>query len=304
MNKKLDCLGLGIAPADLLMEIEKYPHPGAKIDSKHVTVQGGGPIPTAMVTLARLGMHPGLMAPVGDDVFGQFVIDELKKEGVDTSYIFKKKQPTAIASGWIEQRSGRRTIVLDLKIHLKPGDIKLSDLPAVRAVHLDGRYLPACLKIARWARRNNIPVIFDIGSLRNDVSDLIPLTDHLVVAGDFALPFTGTKRPESALNKLMNLCRGTVVVTSGTKGSLGYSAETGLIRQKAFKVKTVDTTGAGDTFHGAYIFGLLKGWGLAERLKFATAVAAIKCTRPGGRTGIPTYRQAKDFLRQGGPVYA
>ena len=257
-------------------------------------------IPTAMVTLARLGMHPGLMAPVGDDVFGQFVIDELKKEGVDTSYIFKKKQPTAIASGWIEQRSGRRTIVLDLKIHLKPGDIKLSDLPAVRAVHLDGRYLPACLKIARWARRNNIPVIFDIGSLRNDVSDLIPLTDHLVVAGDFALPFTGTKRPESALNKLMNLCRGTVVVTSGTKGSLGYSAETGLIRQKAFKVKTVDTTGAGDVFHGSFIAGMLSGWGPDFALQFADGAAALSCRGMGGRATLPDMDEVIEFLKDNG----
>ena len=286
------------------MEIKKYPRPGAKIDSEHITIQGGGPIPTAMVTLARLGMRPGLLAPVGDDIFGRFVIDELKKEGVDPSYILRKNQPTAIASGWIEKGSGRRTIVLDLKIDLKPGDIKLNELPDVGAIHLDGRYLPACLKLARWARRKNIPVIFDIGSLRNDISELIPLTDHLVVSADFALPFTGAKKPESALKVLRNMCRGTVVVTSGTKGSIGHSPDTGYISQKAFKVKTVDTTGAGDTFHGAYIFGLLKGWGLAERLRFASAVAAIKCTQPGGRTGIPTFRQARDFLKKGAPVYA
>jgi len=304
LSKKLDCLGLGIAPVDLLMGIDKYPPPGAKIDASNLTIQGGGPIPTAMVTMARLGMKPGLLAPVGDDIFGRFVMDELKKDKVDTSCIVRKKKPTPIAAGWIEKDNGRRTIVLDLKIELKPTDIRLDKLPKIRAVHLDGRYLPACLKLARWARKNNIPVVFDIGSLRNDVSRLIPLTDHLVVPEEFALPFTNCRKPEKAIEKLSRICRGTVVVTAGTRGSVGYSRETGFVRQKAYRVKTVDTTGAGDSYHGAYIFGLLKGWDLAERLNFASAVAAIKCTKPGGRTGIPSYRQTVDFIKRGASVYA
>jgi len=304
LSKLLDCLGLGIAPADLLMGIDKYPPPGAKIDSESLTIQGGGPIPTAMVTLARLGMKPGLMAPVGEDIFGRFVVEELKKEKVDVSNIIVKKGSTAIAAGWIESGSGRRTIVLDLAIEIKPNDIKPDKLPKARAVHFDGRYVPACMKLARWARRQNIPVIFDIGSMRNDVTELIPLADHLVVAADFALPFTGSRKRQTAIEKLSGQCQGTIVVTSGTHGSIGYSRKAGFVRQKAYRVKAVDTTGAGDTFHGAYIFGLLKGWSLSERLRFASAAAAIKCTRPGGRTGIPTYRQTLNFLRKGAAVYA
>ncbi|MEW5925433.1 MAG: PfkB family carbohydrate kinase [Candidatus Zixiibacteriota bacterium] len=299
----LDCLGLGIAPLDLLLQIEKYPAPGAKIDAANMTIQGGGPIPTAMVTLARLGMKPGLIAPIGNDVFGRFVRDELSKEGVNTSYLIKKNEPTPMAAGWIEKENGRRTIVLDLKIEIKPGDIVIGKLPGTRVVHLDGRYMPACLKLARWARKNGIPVIFDIGSMRNDVSALIPMTDHLVVAEDFALPFTGAKKPHIAVEKLRKLCKGTIVVTSGIKGSIGYDEGSGYVTQKAYKVKTVDTTGAGDSFHGAYIFGLLKGWGLSERLRFASAVAAIKCTKPGGRTGIPTYDQTMNFLKKKAAMY-
>ena len=303
MSKGLDCLGLGIAPLDLLMQIEKYPAPGTKIDAANMTIQGGGPIPTSMVALARLGMKPGMIAPIGDDVFGRFVRDELRKEGVETSYLIEKKRPSAIAAGWIEKGNGRRTIVLELKIDLKPGDIVIDKLPRTKVVHLDGRYLPACLKLAKWARKNNIPVIFDIGSMRNDVSALIPLTDHLVVSEDFALPFTGAKKPRTAVEKLRKRCKGTIVVTSGIKGSIGYDEGSGYVIQKAYKVKTVDTTGAGDSFHGAYIFGLLKGWSLSERLRFASAVAAIKCTKSGGRTGIPTYRQAVDFLKKKAVTY-
>ena len=298
MRKTLDCLGLGIAPADILMGVDKYPKPGAKIDATGLTIQGGGPIPTAMVTLARLGMQPGLIAAVGDDLFGQFVVEELAKEGVDKSCVIRRKVPTALASGWIERHTGKRTIVLNLEIGIKAKDIKLESLPDTRAVHLDGRFMPACLKLARWARRKKIPIIFDIGSMRNDVSELIPLTDHMVCAKDFALPFTRAKNPKEAIIRLKKKCPGTVVVTSGTKGSLGYDEDSGFVFQKAYRVKAADTTGAGDTYHGAYIFGMLRGWDLKRRMEFASAVAAIKCTRPGGRTGIPRYRQVVRFLKE------
>ena len=298
MSKRLDCLGLGMAPADILMGVDSFPGPGAKIDAAGLTIQGGGPIPTAMVTLARLGMKPGLIAAIGEDIFGQFVIDELKKEKVDISFMIKKRQPTAIAVGWVERGSGRRTIVVDLEIAISPRDVRLDALPEIGAVHLDGRYMAACLKLARWARRRKIPVVFDIGSIRNDVTDLIPLVNHLVCAEDFALPFTGARRPREAVERLKRLCSGTVVVTSGTRGALGFDDETGFVFQKAYRVRTVDTTGAGDTYHGAYIFALLKGWGLKRRMEFASAAAAIKCTRPGGRTGIPGRKQVADFLRR------
>jgi ribokinase len=280
------------------MGVDKYPKSGAKIDATGLTIQGGGPIPTAMVTLARLGMKPGLIAAVGDDIFGEFVTKELVKENVDISCIIRRKTPTALASGWIEQRTGKRTIVLNLEISIEAEDIRLKSLPDTRAVHLDGRFMPACLKLARWARRKKIPVIFDIGSMRNDVSELIRFTDQMVCAEDFALPFTHAKNPKDAILRLKNRCPGTVVVTSGTKGSLGYDESSGFVFQRAFSVKAVDTTGAGDTYHGAYIFGMLRGWNLKRRMEFASAVAAIKCTRPGGRTGIPGYRQVVQFLKE------
>lgn len=299
MIRELDCLGLGIAPIDLLMEIECYPKPGSKIDATGLTIQGGGPIPTAMVTLARLGMRAGLIMAVGDDPYGRFVTNELRKEGVETISIVKKKRSTAAASGWVEKGSGRRTIVLDLNIEVKPGDIELKGLPKVRAVHLDGRYLPSCIKLARWAKKKGAQVVFDIGSMRNDVTEILPMVDHLVCAEDFALPFTGTKKPGIAIERLKKVCDGAIVVTSGINGSLGLSEESGFVFQRAFKIKTVDTTGAGDVFHGAYIFGLLKGWNLKRRLEFASAAAAIKCTRPGGRIGIPRLSQVQAFLKRG-----
>ena len=120
---------MGIAPADVLLQISEYPKPGSKIDSVDITMQGGGPIPTAMVTLSRLGMKTAMIAAVGDDTFGDFVKAELDKDGVEIKMIIVKKQPTAIAFGWIERGSGRRTIALNLKTAIKPNDIDFEPFP-------------------------------------------------------------------------------------------------------------------------------------------------------------------------------
>ncbi len=304
MRKRFDCIGLGIAPADLLFQIRRYPRPGEKIDATDMIVQGGGPVPTAMVTMTRLGMTTAVICAVGDDIMGRFTVDELKREKIDTSLIVTKKQSSAIAAGWVEEGSGRRTIALDLKIKVTPRDLDLPRFPETRAVHLDGRDMPACMKLARWARRNGVVVSFDVGSMRNDVSEILPLVDHLVCAEDFALPYTGVRSPKAAIARLREICNGTVVITSGIKGSLGFSEETGLIRQRAFKVDTVDTTGAGDTYHGAYVTGLLRGMDLRQRMVFASAAAALKCTGPGARTAIPNFNQVRRLINRGGPLYA
>ncbi|MCP4704841.1 MAG: hypothetical protein GY865_09550 [candidate division Zixibacteria bacterium] len=304
MTKLFDCLGLGIAPVDILMQLKDYPKAGGKADAEKTTIQGGGPIPTAMVTLSRLGKKPALLSAVGDDVFGKFAIDELKNEKVDSSLIVLKKKPSAFAVGWVEKKSGRRSIVLDMDIAVNPNDIKINKLPKVRSIHIDGRYMPACLKLARWAKKHKVPIFMDVGSIRNDVSALFPLVDHLICSDDFALPYTKTKNVKSAIEKLLNICNGTIVVTSGTKGSIGFEENTGFARQKAFKVNAIDTTGAGDVYHGAYIFGFLSGMSLKDRMRTASAASAIKCTKPGGRTAIPTYNQIKNFIKSGAKKYA
>jgi ribokinase len=249
-------------------------------------------------------MKPGLMAAVGHDIFGRFVIEELEREAVDTSFIIVKRNPTALALGWVEKGSGRRTIVLNREITVQPRDLNLRLVPRVKAVHLDGRDLPACLKLARWAKRNGAIVVFDIGSKRNDVTAILPLVDHLVCAEDFAFPYTGAKKVPETICRLRKICPGTIVITSGIEGAIGKETDGDFIRQKAYKVKAVDTTGAGDVYHGAYIYGLLKGWNLKKRMEFASAAAALKCRRPGGRLGIPTLKEVQTFLMRRNPTYA
>ena len=265
-------------------------------------MQGGGPVPNVCVGLARLGYNTSLIAPVGNDPFGKLMLDELKTEKIDISNMITKKEPTALAGGWIEAGSGQRTLVLTRNIFVNPNDIKLKELPMVKIIHLDGRDMPATMKLARWAKRNNIIISFDIGSVRNDVSEVFPFVDHLIVADEFAYPFTKTNSVKKALDKLSKICPGTIVITEGIKGSTGFD-ENGFCIQKANKVKNVDTTGAGDCYHTGYLYGLLNGYDLKQRMEIGSAAAALKCTKAGARTGIPTLRELNKFMKSKPKTY-
>jgi sugar/nucleoside kinase (ribokinase family) len=287
---------MGIVPFDLLYTVERYPEVEMKIDATGLAMQGGGPVPNAMIGLARMGFKTALIAAVGSDPIGKLGIDELKKDKVDCRYMIVKKQPSAVATGWVEQGSGRRTMVLGREIFVKPSDLTLSKYLVPRLLHLDGRDMEATMKLARWGKRNGAIVSFDIGSMRNDVSAVFKYVDHLVVADSYAFPFTKTRTARAAVEKLRSWCPGSIVVTEGIKGSTGLEAGR-YDYCAAYRVKAVDTTGAGDAFHVGYLYGLLKGLPMAERLKLGAATAALKCLRPGARTGLPTVRQLRAFLK-------
>ncbi len=300
---QLDCLGMGIIPLDILFGVKKFPKAGEKVDGSSLTIQGGGPVPNVMIGLARLGCQSALIAVIGDDTFGRLTLSEMQSEKVDTSHFIVKKKKSAVAGGFVEKSSGRRTLVLERRIFVEPKDIKLNRLEVPRIIHLDGRDMPATIKLARWGKKVGAIISFDIGSRRNDVSAVFEYVDHLVVADGYAFPFTRTASARAAIKKLRSYCPGTVVVTEGIKGSTGF--ENGkYFRQPAFKVKSVDATGAGDAFHSGYLYGLLRECDLAERLRLGAAVAAIKCARAGSRAGLPGKRQLNRFLKGKPKKYA
>jgi len=302
-KRKIDCLGLGTIPLDLALVIDCFPNPGGKLDTSEWIVKGGGPIPNCLFGLTRLGCSTALVAARGCDPLGLKSLEDLGAAGVDLRHVIVKSQPSDTAVGLIERKSGRRTFILCRQLTVKPRDLRLASLPIPRLIHLDGRDLDACIKLARWGHRVGAVVTFDIGSERGDVSPILPLIDHLVVADSFALPFTGARTARGAIKKLSTRCPGTIVVTEGDKGSTALE-EGREYRQPAFRVKCIDATGAGDLFHTGYLYGVLKGWNIAERLRFGAATAALNCTRLGARAGAPNLASARRFLRSAPPTYA
>ncbi len=296
-HKKIDCLGLGIAPYDILFGVDRYPEAEMKIDALNLFMQGGGPVPSVLIGLSRLGYRTSLIAAFGNDLIGKQGIAEIMKEGVKTDLVVWKNKPSALAAGWVENKTGRRTLVLAREALVSASDIVTGKLPNPSVIHLDGRDMEATMKLAKWGKKNGAIISFDIGSIRNDVSAVFKYVDHLVVADSYAFAFTRTKDAKKAIMKLKKLCPETVVVTEGIKGSVGIE-DGKFITQEAFKVKTVDTTGAGDAFHTGYLYGLLNGFDLAERLKYGSAVAAMKCRSQGARSGLPTRKELTAFMKK------
>jgi sulfofructose kinase len=299
--RSIDVLGLGISPVDFFVAVEKYPRAGTKVDGipESRAIAGGGPVPNALCALSRLGGRASFIGAFGADNWGALALRQLDEFGVDRSLcIVKENSGTALAFAWVEQARSLRTIVLDKspKLALKPSDIILNRLPHPKIIHIDGRDIPACVKLARWGRRAGAKVMLDIGSVRNKVDDLFPFTDYLICADRYALHYHATASVSKAVQGFHTIGIPEVVVTSGENGSVGIDREGCLVQQRAFRVETLDVTGAGDAFHGGYLYGLLHSWNLAGRLKFASAVAALSCTRMGARAGLPTLPQVNRFL--------
>ncbi|MFH1699305.1 MAG: PfkB family carbohydrate kinase [Candidatus Zixiibacteriota bacterium] len=303
MIKTVDALGLGIAPVDFFVTMAAFPPAGKKIDGipQSSAITGGGPVPNSLCTFSKLGGQASLIAPFGDDEWGRFARKELDKFGVHHNLCVSRRNcSSARAFAWIEQKSGNRTIVLDMpnRIFIHPRDIKLSHLPIPKMIHIDGRHLKAAVKLARWGKQVGARIMLDIGSVRNCVDELFPYLDFLICADDYATHYFKTRSINKAAAGFKKAGIPETVVTSGTNGSFGIDSDNNQLRQRAFKIKTIDTTGAGDAFHGAYLFGLLKGWDLDKKMKFASAAAAQKCLKPGARAGIPSYRQIMAFIKR------
>jgi sugar/nucleoside kinase (ribokinase family) len=153
------------------------------------------------------------------------------------------------------------------------------------------------MEAATQAKALGMTVVLDAGTMRDESKKLVALVDILIASETFATPLVGIDASnETALRALHGLGPEQVIITLGQKGSIGLN-DRGIIRQAAFQVRAKDTTGAGDVYHGAYIYGLLQGWDMPRCMRFASATAAFKCKRTGAHTGIPDLTAVHEFLK-------
>ena len=158
--------------------------------------------------------------------------------------------------------------------------------------------LEASIKAARQAKDLGLKVVLDGGTMREGSLKLVSLVDIVIASERFAEPLVGPgASPEDGLRSLYGLGPKQVVVTLGAKGSIGWDGSE-IFVQKAFPIRAVDTTGAGDVYHGAYIYGVLQGWGMGECMRFASAASALKCRAVGAREGIPNLEEIKAFMER------
>jgi len=299
MVGKLDMVGLGYCGLDYLCLL-----PGIPLDDKveilESLTQGGGPSATATYAAARLGSATAFASAVGDDERGRQILAGLREGGVDVGAIAVRpgaESPAAFC--WIDAPTGKRSIAWTkgAAVPLAPGELDLELIGKAKVLHLDGHQTKAALAAAAHARSKGVDVSIDAGTLVPDIEKLLELCDIVIASEKFAARFTGDSDPASSVRKLFGSNRKFAAVTSGSEGSVGFDGET-LFRQAAFPVKVVDSTGAGDVFHGAFVHRFAHGGTWADCLRFAAAVAALKCTKFGGRTGIPTLAETEMFLKE------
>jgi len=298
--KNFDVIGVGLSAVDYLGIVDEYPPPAdVKMRMSQFTKQGGGPVATAMVTLARLGVRTAFVGKMGDDEAGSFMKDQLERENVDVSQVVMEQgassQPAFII---VDRATGRRTIFWSESSisPLRTSEIDPGFITSAEILHLDGLQMEAGLAAARWAKEADMTVVLDGDTIRPGIGELIGLTDVLITSRNFAVRFTEQEDLERAIHKMRSLGPEVVGVTLGGDGYV-LSWGTTILRKPAFRVDIVDTTGAGDVFHGAFIYGLLKSWSMEKTAKFANAVAAMKCRKLGGRAGIPTLGEVMAFLK-------
>lgn len=301
-NLKIDVAGLGLNATDTVLRVRDFPPLGGKERVVSLSRQAGGQIATALVACQRLGLCTRYIGKVGGDEAGRFQLASLRAEGVDLRHA-RMVRGAANQFGIIivDQATGERTVFWDRdsRLAMTPAELKPQAITSARALHLDGCDVEACTQAARWARGAGIPVIADLDTVYKKVEQLFPLVDYLIASAHFLPAITGQDDPFRVLEFMAREYKIRAPgMTLGRDGALVY-AEDRYYYSPGFVVETVDTTGAGDIFHGAFVYGLLAGWKVDRILEFSNAMAALNCTQLGARGGIATQKEAEKLMAKG-----
>jgi len=289
--------GAGICCMDYIVVAPQIPWGDTALVSGY-SMQGGGLVGTAMVACARLGAQCDLFSLLGADAVADQVIDELDQEHISTSGVVKVgggDSPFSFIH--VDDKTGDRTIFHRPGSALKWDDsIDLHRIAASQALIVDDIYLDLSIAAAKEARAHGVPVVADL--IPEDRSnELLRYVDILIAPKHYAKQIGCAYDLNKVLDIIHRLGPTTAVITLGAYGWV-FSDSNGRGEGDAFKVDVVDTTGAGDAFHGAFTYAIACGWSTPRCAEFASAVAAIKCTKPGGRTGLPSLEQTVDFLKE------
>ena len=298
-SEKALVIGLGQACVDYLGSIPIFPREDEKIEMEDLCVRFGGPASTALVALSRLGVSTSFLGSISDDTFGLEIMDRLRHEGVDVSALkITPGYTSQFAFICVTRGTGKRTIIWHRGSvpHLKPEDVEIGCFPNARFLHVDSLMTEAATEAAKQAKQMGMGVVMDAGTMRKGARELISLVDVLIASETFSSSLVKNgAHSEESLYALREMGPQEVVITLGAEGSIGLN-DRGVTRQKAFPVKAIDTTGAGDVYHGAYIYGLLEGWDMPKCMRFGSAAAALKCKKRGAQVGAPDLETVHNLM--------
>jgi sulfofructose kinase len=290
---EIDVLCVGHASYDLVFTVPHHPDSDEKMVADSFLSCGGGPAANAAVQVAKLGLKAAFSGYLGNDLYGDKHKQEFIDYGVNADWVVRGESPTPLSMVLVKP-DGKRALI-NYKGETKPLPENTIDLAGinVKVILFDGHEPHISVPLAKYAKEQGIPTVLDAGSVHEGTLALMALVDHLVCSEKFAKQLHDDV--ETALNKLADIAPN-VVITLGEHGLIWRCGDnSGSI--PAFPINAVDTTGAGDAFHGAYAAALAQGMTWDAVLRYASAAGALCCTKAGARLGIPAYHEHLDFLK-------
>ncbi len=288
-KNKIAVVGLGQCSLDTIGRIEKYPAVDRKCEVTGLTVQGGGPIATALAALSRWQIACAFMGIIGDDQFGAQIKTSLERAGINISGLKTRPQSRSqVAFIVAEKGSGQRNIFWQQPEGppLSYREIDIDLITHARVFHTDGLFSEAALEAGKAAGAAGVPVVVDAGTLRDGMLELAGQADCFIASETFSRALVGGDAPGQACRELSKMGPELACITLGNRGYIAFHNGR-IIKRPAYPVKAVDTTGCGDIFHAGFIYGLLSRWAVEKCLDFAAWAAAMSSLKVGGRAGIP-----------------
>ncbi len=296
----VDVVGVGLNATDTLIHLHEFPVRGSKLAYTAEVIQPGGQVASAMIACQTWGLSTRYVGKLGDDDAAALHGREFTAAGVEWHTVRVPGVPSA-KSLILVDGEGERTVLnrRDERLCLQPEELQHEWIARARILLVDGHDTAAAALAAKRARAAGLLVVADLDETYPGVDAVIANVDYLIVSRDFPSRLTGLPSPEQALPAMQRRygCRLTAA-TLGTEGVLAWDGEQ-LHHASAYRVPAVDTTGAGDIFHAAFIYGLVQRWPLTRQLDFACAAAALNCTSQGARGGIRSVAEIEDLIATG-----
>ena len=304
----VDVVGVGANSVDYVYRLPQLPQPDSPAAKLRITehlIACGGQTATALCTCAAMGLRTTYVGTTGNDPNGERIRGELLRRGVDLEHAYVRDAINPFAVILLDEPRGERVVLWDRSpaLRLRSEEIDPSVIRGARLLHVDDVDEEASIQAARLARGSGIPVTSDIERVTDRTEELVAAVTMPIFAEHVAEALTGERDGERALRKLRRVrlkpdatyAEDLLCVTLGARGALLLAGDR-LYHEPAFRVKAVDTTGAGDVFRGAFIVALLRGDSPPQILRFANAAAAVSCTRAGAMASVPTVEEAQSLV--------
>jgi sulfofructose kinase len=286
---EFDVVGVGLNATDTLLVVPRFPAYAGKVPFEEEIISPGGQVASALAACAHLGMHVKYIGTLGDDERASIQFASLREAGINLDHVQRRANcPNQSAYIIIDRGTGERTVLWSRPdcLRIDPSEISPDQILCGRLLHIDGHDTPAVAHAARIAHQAGIPVTVDVDTIYHGFDQVLPHVDYLIASSEFPSQWTNERDPFRALETIQREYGMRVAaMTLGAHGALALEKGR-FLYSPAFVVNCVDTTGAGDVFHGGFCYSVLQGMNLADALDFSNAMAALNCTALGARGGL------------------